>query len=243
MAKAAKPRTRSLHSTRFPGETAAYRAARDKLLVAEKDLRKRIETVATQRRKLPAGGPVREDYVFEEGGAGLQDTGAPRHVKLSELFEPGKDTLVLYSFMYGPQMASPCTSCTSILDGLNGSAPHVRQRVAFAVVARSPLERIRAFARGRDWRNLRLLSSAGNTYNRDYHAETADGSQMPALNVFVRRGGKIRHFYNTELLYVRPERGQDGRHVDLLWPVWNLFDLTPEGRGTSWYPRLTYPSS
>ena len=116
----------------------------------------------------------------------------------------------------------------------------MRDRVNFAVVARSPIERIRAFARERGWRNLRLLSSARNTYNVDYRAENADGAQLPALNVFVRRDGRVHHFYNTELLYTRTEPGQDGRHVDLIWPLWNLFDLTPEGRGTGWYPRLAY---
>ncbi|MGZ8830565.1 MAG: DUF899 family protein, partial [Thermoanaerobaculia bacterium] len=94
--------------------------------------------------------------------------------------------------------------------------------------------------RERGWRNLRLLSSANNTYNRDYHAENEKGGQMPVLNVFVRRDGRIHHFYGTELLYVPPEPGQDGRHVDMIWPLWNLFDVTPEGRGETWQPRLKY---
>ncbi|MCI0348289.1 MAG: DUF899 family protein, partial [Acidobacteriales bacterium] len=124
--------------------------------------------------------------------------------------------------------------------GLNGVAPHATERINFAAVAKSPLARIRAFARERGWRNLRLLSSAGNTYNRDYYGETQDGSQIPSLNVFVRRDGKVRHFYNTELLFAPREPGQDGRHVDLIWPLWNLFDFTQDGRGTDWYPKLTY---
>jgi len=160
-------------------------------------------------------------------------------VRLSELFEPGKDSLVLYSFMYGPDMAEPCPMCTSLLDGLNGTAPHAMQRVNFAVVARSPIARVRDWARVRGWRNLRLLSSAQNTYNRDYHGETPDGNQMPNLNVFVRRDGRVHHFWGSELLWVPPEPGQDTRHVDLLWPLWSMFDLTPEGRGHS-YPELTH---
>jgi predicted dithiol-disulfide oxidoreductase (DUF899 family) len=215
----------------FPGESTEYRVARDRLLDAERELRRQQEQVATMRRDLPPGGPLKQDYVFDEGSP----------VRFSELFAPGKDTLVIYSFMYGPRMKAACPMCTSILDALDGETPHVRDRVNFAVVAKSPLERIRTFARERGWRNLRLLSSAANTYNTDYRAENADGDQLPALNVFVRRNGGIHHFYGTELLYERPDPGQDGRHVDLIWPLWNLFDLTPEGRGADWYPRLTYP--
>jgi len=223
------------HSVRFPGESEAYRAARNELLEEEIALRRQIEAVAAKRRTLPLGGEVQEDYVFQEMvGDSVRD------VRLSELFEDGKDTLILYSYMYGPQMAQPCTSCTSILDGLDGEAPHVVQRVSLAAVAKSPIERIVKFARERGWRHLRLLSSAHSTYNRDYHGETAKGDQIPALNVFVRRGGRVYHSYNTELLYAPEEPGQNGRHVDLIWPLWNLFDLTPEGRGETWYPRLSY---
>lgn len=132
-------------------------------------------------------------------------------VKLSELFRKGIDTLALYSFMYGPAMKQPCPMCTSFLDSPNGAAPHAGQRLNLAVVAKSPIGRVRDFARGRQWHNLRLLSSAGNTYNRDYHGETADGAQQPLLNVFVRRDGKIYHSYGTELLYAPPEPGQNQR--------------------------------
>ena len=123
---------------------------------------------------------------------------------------------------------------------MNGSAIHIQQRPNFAVVAKSPIERIREFARSRGWKNLRLLSSASNSYNADYQGENEKGNQMPSLNVFVRRNGKIFHAYNTELLFAPPEPGQDGRHVDMIWPVWNMFDYTPEGRGTDWYPKLSY---
>jgi predicted dithiol-disulfide oxidoreductase (DUF899 family) len=224
----------SKHSVRFPGESENYRAARDELLNAEIQLRRDIEAVAVKRRNLPLGGKV-EDYVFEQTSGNRM-----QQVRLSELFTEGKDTLIAYSFMYGPKMTQPCVSCTSILDALDGEAPHVIQRINLAVVAKSPIARIMEFATGRGWRNLRLLSSAGNTYNHDYHAESPEGDQWPALNVFVRRDGATHHFYNTELLYVPVEPGQDGRHVDLIWPLWNLFDLTPDGRGEKWYPRLSY---
>ncbi|MGH7338442.1 MAG: DUF899 family protein, partial [Myxococcota bacterium] len=173
---------------------------------------------------------VPQDYVFE-GEAGK--------VKLSQLFGRGS-TLLAYSFMYGPKMEKACPSCTSILDALEGTAPHVAQRTSFVVIARSPLERILEHARRRGWSHLRLLSSEGNTYNRDYHAETAEGAQMPMLNVFRNAGGAIRHFWGSELLHARTEEGQHPRHVDMAWPLWNLLDLTPEGRGVDWHPKLEY---
>jgi predicted dithiol-disulfide oxidoreductase (DUF899 family) len=226
-----------LHSIRFPKESDAYRVARDDLLRAEIELRRQIEAVAALRRDLPLGGEVPEDYVFEEDGPAK---GSAAEVRLSELFEPRKDTLILYSFMYGPEMAAACPSCTSILDGLDGVSPHLTQTVNHAVVAKSPVERIRAHAQARGWTRLRLLSSARNTYNRDYHGESEDGHQIPALNVFVRRGGKIHHAYSTELLHAPSEEGQDPRHVDSIWPLWSLFDLTPEGRPTDWDVSLRY---
>ena len=137
-------------------------------------------------------------------------------------------------------MAAPCVSCTSILDGLDGESEHVNQRVNFVVVAKSPIERIDTLAHERGWSGLRLLSSANNDYNRQYQGEDAKGNQLPSLNVFVKRNGRIHHFYHSELLFAPSDRGQDGRHVDLIWPLWNLFDVTPDGRGTSWYPRLRY---
>ncbi|HLW53511.1 MAG TPA: DUF899 family protein [Candidatus Angelobacter sp.] len=231
---------RSLHSVRFPNEDAKYRQARNALLEAEMALRKNVEEVAALRRKLPLGGTPPEDYVFEEGPADLKDANTARKVRLSQLFAPGKDALILYSYMFGPKMKEPCVSCTSMLDSLNGAAPHVTQRINLAVAAKSPLERIRTVARNRGWNNLRLLSSHGNAYNRDYHGEDEKENQLPSLNVFVRRDGKIHHFYQTELLFAPSEPGQDGRHIDMIWPLWNLFDFTPEGRGTNWYPRLRY---
>jgi predicted dithiol-disulfide oxidoreductase (DUF899 family) len=232
--------THPWHTQRFPGESADYRKARDRLLEAEMELRRRTEEVAALRRKLPDGGAVAQDYEFEEGAANLDDTRAIRRVKLSELFERPGASLVVYSFMYGPQMPKACPSCTSMLDSLNGAAPHATQRINLVVVAKSPIERIRAFARERGWRNLRLLSSANNSYNADYHGEDRDGSQWPALNVFARRGNEIRHCYCTELLFVPADAGQNARHVDPIWPLWNLFDFTPDGRGTDWYPKLSY---
>ena len=227
-------------SIRFPGESDEYRRARDELLKAEMELRRHVEQVAALRRTLPSGGQAPEDYVFEEGGASLDDRSTVRTIRLSHLFDPGKNTLVLYSFMYGPQMSHACPMCTSFLDALEGNAPHLQQRVSLAVVARSPIERIREHARARGWRHLRLLSSAKNSYHPDYHGEAADGSQLPMMNVFTKPDGEVRHFYATEALFARSEPGHDPRHIDLMWPLWNVLDLTPEGRGTDWRPKLAY---
>ncbi|MEO1249648.1 MAG: DUF899 family protein, partial [Pseudomonadota bacterium] len=191
----------ALHDKRFPGEGAAYREARDELLGAEMELRRQIEKVAEMRRSLPSGGLPPEDYVFEQGPVDLAagDTATP--IKLSELFSPGKNTLVLYSLMYGPDAEGACPMCTALLDSLNGSAPHIEQRVNFAVVAKARLPKIRAWARDRGWTNLRLLSSHGNSYNTDYFAETPDGAQIPPCNVFVKTPDGVRHNYATELLF------------------------------------------
>jgi predicted dithiol-disulfide oxidoreductase (DUF899 family) len=228
------------HSFRFPGETETYRRSRNQLLQAEVDLRRRVEEVALLRRQLPLGGQMAENYIFEEGSPDLNDARTIRQVPLSELFHPGKDTLAIYSFMFGPKMKAACPMCTSIIDALNATALHATQRMNLAVVAKSPLERLRTFARERGWNRLRLLSSAGNNYNRDYYGENAEGGQQPSLNVFVRRTEKIYHSYHSELLLVPPEPGQNQRHVDMIWPLWNLLDFTPEGRGADWYPSLTY---
>ena len=242
-------------SPTFPGESAEYRAARDRLLAQEIELRRAMEAVAAARRELPPGGPIPEDYVFQGAGA----DGTPTDVRLSELFAPGKDSLVIYSMMFPrysgnerpgpvtgmtvllPLAEGPCPSCTAFLDQLDGAAEHATQRVNFVVVAKSPLQRILTFAKERGWRRLRLLSSAGNSYNRAYLGETPDGHQMPMLNVFHRDGETIRHFWGSELLYApTDDPGQDPRHNGTLEPLWNLFDLTPEGRPTDWEEDIVY---
>jgi predicted dithiol-disulfide oxidoreductase (DUF899 family) len=242
MAEQSKRRAASkpVHDKRFPGESAEYRSARDSLLREEIDLRRAVERVAELRRGLPPGGAVPKDYLFEEGSPDLAESQTVRQVRMSELFRSGWTSLVVYSFMYGPKMEVPCPMCTAMLDSLNGSAPHVAQRANLVVVAKSPIHRIRAFARGRGWRNLRLLSSADNSYNQDYHGEDEKGAQSPMLNVFVKSGSGIRHFWASELLFAPSERGQNPRHVDLIWPLWNVLDFTPEGRGKEWYPKLSY---
>jgi predicted dithiol-disulfide oxidoreductase (DUF899 family) len=212
--------------------------ARVRSLQQEVELRRATEAVATARRELPPGGVVPQDYAFQEAGP----DGAPTDVRLSQLFAPGKDTLVIYNFMFPRALddEQPCPHCTSILNALDGAAQHIIQRVNFAVVAKAELSRILAHAQARGWRGLRLLSSAGNTYNRDYFGENAEEAQMPMLNVFRRDGEAIRHFWGSELLDAPAGPGQEARHVDSIIPLWNLFDFTPEGRGTDWMPELSY---
>src|SRR6266436_9327197 len=227
----------------FPGESGAYRAARNRLLDQEVELRRAMEAVAEARRRLPPGGVVPEDYVFQAQGP----DGAPARVRLSELFTPGKNSLVIYSMMFpraaddtspgppGGQTAllplaeGPCPSCTALLDQLDGAADHLAQHVNLAAAAKAPLERILTFAAERGWRRLRLLSSAGTTYNRDYLAETPDGANNPMLNVFHRYGDTIRHFWGSELFYAPVEPGQETRHVGTVEPLWNLFEFPRHG--------------
>jgi len=211
----------------FPAESAEYRAARDRLLEQEIELRRAMEAVAVARRRLPPGGVVPQDYIFR--GRGADDD--PTDVRLSELFAPGKGSLVIYSMMFPrdpgderpgppggqtallPLVEGPCPSCTALLDQLDGAAEHVSQRVNLAAVGKAPLSRILTFAKERGWRRLRLLSSAGSTYNRDFFGEAAEGHQRPMLNVFHRDGETIRHFWGSELLYAPTDSGQDPRHV------------------------------
>ncbi len=237
---------------RFPGESEEYRRERNRLLQAEVELRRQIETVAAQRRALPLGGLVPDDYRFEDVSDG-------REVRFSELFDAGQDTLVIYSFMFPrysgdtrpgpaegetaklPLVETPCASCTSILDSLDGAAHHLGQVINLVVVAKSDPERIRTFARERGWTHLRLLSSRGNTYNVDYNAETPEGEQMPILSAFVRDGGQFRHTWSSELMYAPREEGMEPRHVDSIWPIWNVLDVTAHGRATaSGIPSLRY---
>lgn len=214
----------------YPNESAEYRKARTALLAEEIELRRQIERVAEQRRALPLGGEVPEDYLFES------ENGPAR---LSEMF--GKhDTLVVYNYMFGPQRKRPCPMCTSLLSAWDGEANDVMQRVALAVVAKSPIDRLKDFKKERGWRHLKLYSSAGNSFNRDYHAEGPESDDDAAINVFVKRNGKIHHFWGGEMTGKTADPGQDPRGAPDLMPIWTILDMTPAGRGTDWYPQLEY---
>ena len=218
----------SLHGVRFPNESDEYRRARNALLAEEIELRRHIERVAEQRRALPEGGKVPKDYRFQ---------GATGPVTLSELFGD-KQTLVVYSYMFGPQRERPCPMCTSLLSAWDGEADDVGQRVSLVVMARSPIERLIAFKKERGWRHLRLYSDGSGEFTRDY--VSAEDADEPAFNVFTRRDGVIRHFWSGEMGSVTADPGQDPRGAPDLMPLWTILDSTPEGRGSDWYPRLDY---
>jgi predicted dithiol-disulfide oxidoreductase (DUF899 family) len=221
----------------FPGESAEYRAARRRLLEQEIELRRQMEAVAIARRQLPPGGVVVQDYLFGD-------------TRFSELFAPGKDTLLIYSFMFprdphddrpGPP-DGPCPSCVALLDQLDGVVEHLEQHANFYVAAKSPLPAILEVAKQRGWRRLRMLSSLGNDYNRDYHGESPEGHQQPMLNVFQRDGDTIRHFWASELFFAPSDPGQDPRHVGTIEPLFTMLDLTPGGRPADWDEQLSYPA-
>ena len=217
------------NGVRFPNESADYRRARDALLAEQIELRRHIERVAQQRRELPPGGVLPKDYDFE---------GEDGPVRFSELFA-GKQTLAVYSYMFGPQRKQPCPMCTSLLSAWDGEAEDVAQRIALVVVARSPIARLLAFKKERGWRHLQLYSDVRGDYTRDY--VSAQDADVPAFNVFTRRDGSLRHFWSGEMGAATADPGQDPRGAPDLMPLWTILDSTPEGRGSDWYPALSYP--
>ena len=217
-----------INGVRFPNESVEYRKARDALLAEEIELRRHIERVAEQRRALPAGGALPKDYRFEgEGGP----------VTMSQLFGD-KQTLAIYSMMYGPQRKEPCPMCTSLLSAWDGEALDVAQRIALVVTARSPIERILAFKKKRGWRHLTIVSDTSGDFTRAY--VSAEDADVPAFNVFTRRDGTLRHFWAAEMGEKTADPGQDPRGAPDLMPLWNILDSTPEGRDPDWYPQLEY---
>jgi predicted dithiol-disulfide oxidoreductase (DUF899 family) len=234
---------------KFPGESGEYRHARDQLLESERELRRLTQEVAAQRQALPAGGRIPQDYVLESAADGSE-------VRFSQLFAPGKDALVIYNMMFPrwsqdpragapsgntarlPLVEQPCPSCTSLVDGLEGAAFHLAARINLAVIAKTSPARLGDYARERGWRNLRLLSSRNTTFNRDYHAETPEGEQLPILNVFSRDEDGIHHRWASEFTFAP---GGDTSSLDPIWPIWGTLDVTPQGRGDSaGYPSLQY---
>jgi predicted dithiol-disulfide oxidoreductase (DUF899 family) len=212
----------------FPNESPAYRKARNALLVEEIELRRQIERVASRRRALPPGGEIPQDFEF----ASVQGS-----TRLSELFG-NKSTLMVYSMMYGPHRKEPCPMCTSFLSSWNGTAVNLRERVAMVVTARSPIERLIEYKEQRGFANLSFVSDTSGEYTRTYiNPEDAD---VPGFSVFSRRDEIIRHFYSAEMSASMADPGQDPRGAPDLDPLWLMLDLTPEGRGTDWYPQLDY---
>jgi predicted dithiol-disulfide oxidoreductase (DUF899 family) len=222
----------------WPNQSEEYRRARDELLQAEIELRRQEEAVAAQRRALPLGGEVTGDYVFDSPLG---------QVTFAELFARGKDTLYLYNFMFIPgkqglPLEVACPSCTSIIDAMDGAFRHLLDRIDVAIVAKAPIAQFEAWGNERGWRFAPLYSSSRTTFNRDYNAETDESGQRPVAHVFTRTDGRIHHRWSSELLAAAPDPGQHPRHVDYMWPIWKVLDLTSDGRGTDWHPRYHYDS-
>ena len=216
---------------KFENESRAYAEARTALLAEEIEVRRHFSRLAEQRRRLPPGPVVLKDYRFkDENGA---------EVGLADLFG-GHDTLVTYFWMYGPQRERPCPMCTNFLGGANGNAADVKQRVAFKVLGRSPVERQRAFALERGWRDLDFVQTIGDDYARDLGLLGDRGNENPGFTVYQKDGDGIHVFYNAEMPAEAADPGQDPRGAVDIAPLWNILDMTPGGRGTDWYPKLVY---
>ncbi|MGE0211710.1 MAG: DUF899 family protein [Parvibaculaceae bacterium] len=212
----------------FPNESAEYRTARNALLAEEIELRRHIERVAEQRRQLPPGGEVKRDYRFE---------GEDGPTTLSALFGT-KDTLIIYSYMFGPERKKPCPMCTSFMSTWDHKLPDIEQRVAFAMVARAPIARLKEAKKARAWTKLKIYSDTDGDFTRDY--VSAKDEDVPGFTVFTRRDGKVRHFWSGEMGGGMSDPGQDPRGAPDPDPLWTLLDTTPEGRGSDWYPSLDY---
>ena len=225
--------------TNLSNESEEYLAKREELRLAEIELMEHCERIAALRRALPKGSTL-QDYEFMEGPADLDTGDQPIHtVRLSELFTSSSRPLVIYHLMYGKKQTRPCPMCTMWIDGANGVAHHIAQNIDFAIVAAADLQALRDHARERGWSNLRLLSAGSNTFKYDLGSEDADGGQDSAVSVFTKDADNtVRHFYTAH-----PRMAPDiqERGIDLLTPVWNFLDLTPQGRG-KWYASLAYGS-
>jgi predicted dithiol-disulfide oxidoreductase (DUF899 family) len=228
-----------LRPTRLQNESAEYLAKREELRVLELESMRVRERVAALRRALPKGATVK-DYVFLEGPSDLSAGDTPvRQVRLSELFTAPGRTLVIYQFMFGKKQVTPCPMCTMVIDALNGVAHHLAQRLDLAIVAAGDPAALRAHARRQGWDNLRLLTTTPESaFKYDLGGEDEEGNQDSAVSIFTRDpDGTLRHFYTAH-----PQMAPDVRErgLDLLVPVYNVFDLSPEGRG-DWYASLDYP--
>jgi predicted dithiol-disulfide oxidoreductase (DUF899 family) len=220
----------STNKAHFPNESAEYRKSRNALIVEEIELRRAIERVAAQRRALPVGGEILKDFKF---------SGETGTIHLSELFGD-KNTLLVYSMMYGPQRKGPCPMCTSFLNSWNGTAINLKQRVAVVVTARSPIDRLVQYKTERGYTNLPFVSDSSGDYTRTY--VNPDDADVPGFSVFNKRDGKIYHFYSGELSGEMADPGQDPRGAPDADPLWLVLDMTPEGRGATWYPQIVLPA-
>jgi predicted dithiol-disulfide oxidoreductase (DUF899 family) len=215
----------------FPGESAAYREARRALLAEEVEFRRHMTRLVEQRRALPPGPVIEKEYRFKDANG--------NDVGLIDLFGD-KDTLVTYFWMYGPQRERPCPMCTNWLGAVDGNGMDIAQRVSLKILGRSTVERQMAFAAERGWRHLDFVQTVGDDYANDLGLINEDGTENPAFVVFRRDGDKVRLFWASEITREMADPGQDPRDAPDIASLWSILDLTPEGRGTDWYPKLSY---
>jgi len=217
--------------TPFPGESEAYRNARQALLAEEIEFRRHMTRLAQQRRALPPGPLVEKNYRFKDQNGS--------EVGLIDLFGD-HDALVTYFWMFGPQRERPCPMCTNWLGAVNGNATDIKQRVGLKILGRSPVERQVAFAAERGWRHLDFVQTVGDDYANDLGLIDREGYEYPALTVFKRNRDKVRLFWASEMTKEMADPGQDPRNAPDIASLWSILDLTPGGRGTDWYPKLSY---
>jgi predicted dithiol-disulfide oxidoreductase (DUF899 family) len=215
----------------FPGESNEYRVARRALLAEEIEFRRQMTRLAEQRRELPSGPTITKNYRFHDANGS--------EVGLTDLFG-GKDTLVTYFWMYGPQRERPCPMCTNWLGAVNGNASDIAQRVSLKILGRSPVERQIAFALERGWKHLDFVQTSGDDYANDLGLLSPEGGESPALVVYHREGDTVRLFWSSAMTLEMADPGQDPRDAPDIASLWSILDLTPEGRGTDWYPKLEY---
>lgn len=217
--------------TSFKGESDSYRAARTALLAEEIEFRRHMTRLVEQRQALPPGPVVEKNYRFKDANGA--------EVGLLDLFGD-KQTLVSYFWMFGPQRERPCPMCTNWLGAVNGNAADIKQRVALKVLGRSPVARQVAFAQERGWHDLDFVQTVGDDYANDLGLLDDKGSDMAAIIVYKRDGDKVRLFWASEMSFEMADPGQDPRDAPDIASLWSILDLTPDGRGKDWYPKLSY---
>ncbi|CAM3102180.1 DUF899 domain-containing protein [Sphingomonas antarctica] len=220
----------------FPGESRAYGKARQELLADEVELQRHIDRVSAKRQSLPDGPLVEKNYRFKDPNGD--------EVGLVALFGD-HDTLVTYFWMYGPERDRPCPMCTNLLGPLDANANDLMQRVALAVLGRSTVERQLAFAQERGWHALRFYQTLGDDYALDFGGlDPKTGAEWPVMAVFKKYGSgenaEVRLFWKGEMTGEMADEGKDPRGGPDLSPLWTVLDLTPQGRGDKWYPKLAY---
>jgi predicted dithiol-disulfide oxidoreductase (DUF899 family) len=178
------------------GTREQWLKARLELLKAEKELTRRSDELALQRQELP-WVPVNKGYRFDtdEGSASLAD-----------VFR-GRSQLLVYHFMFGPDFAAGCPSCSSIADGFNGIALHLANHdVMLWAVSRAPLAKLQAYKRRMGW-TFPWASSLGADFNFDFCASYTEEQQ---------REGGIEYNYRREAPLRR--RGREGAEISRSTP-------------------------